>query len=160
MHRVYLETTVVGHLAGRLHPDPVISARQLITRRWWAWAQPRFRLFASGLVIDECGEGDPVAADERLAVLSGIELLDLDLEAEQLAKLLMVKGAVPSTQPRDATHLAAAAVNGIEFLATWNFKHIMNPSTQHLIDLVCRDAGYRPSSVCTPEQLLESWRDS
>ncbi len=67
--------------------------------------------------------------------------------------------AVPSTEPRDATHIAIAAVNGIDFLATWNFKHIMNPAVQHVIDAVCRDCGYEPATICTPEQLLEAYND-
>ena len=61
---------------------------------------------------------------------------------------------------RDAAHIAIATVNGVDFLATWNFKHILNPSTQHLIETICRDAGYEPATICTPEQLLEAYDDS
>ena len=79
--------------------------------------------------------------------------------AKTLAGLLIDGRAVPATEPRDATHIAIAAVNGIDFLATWNFKHILNPSTQHLIDAICRNAGYEPATICTPEQLLEAYDD-
>jgi len=160
MQSVYLETTVIGNIAGRIHPDPLISARQAVTRKWWATASSRYELFASDLVTDECSAGDPTAAAERLAVFSGIPMLESPVSAQTLADGLMAGHAIPESEPRDATHIAIAAVNGIDLLATWNFKHILNPSTQHLVDAICRDAGYEPATICTPEQLLESFDDS
>jgi hypothetical protein len=160
MNSVYLETTVVGHIAGRLHPDVVINSRQILTRRWWDTAADRYQLYASNLVLAECSAGDADAASDRLSVLRDVALLDIDDETGALALLLIKNHAVPDTEPRDATHIAVAAINGIDFLATWNFKHIMNPSTQHLIDAVCRDAGYEPATICTPEQILEAYDDS
>jgi hypothetical protein len=63
MDTAYIETTVVGNIAGRMHPDPLIAARQAVTRKWWATAGQVYRLLASELVIDECLAGDPAAAD-------------------------------------------------------------------------------------------------
>ena len=160
MDSVYLETTVVGHISGRLHTDTVILGRQTITRRWWNTADKRYRLFASNLVAAECGAGDTEAGQERLDLLTNIDLLDIDEETEKLANALLANHAVPKTEPRDATHIAVTAVNGIDYLATWNFKHIMNPSTQHLIEAICRDSGYEPPTICTPEQLIEAYDDS
>lgn len=160
MQSVYLETTVIGNIAGRVHPNPLIAARQIITRRWWSTATDRYHLFASGLVVEECGGGDPTAVDERLVVFQSIPLLESPVEAQLLAELLIYRKAVPASEPRDATHIAIAAVNGVDFLATWNFKHILNPETQHLIDAVCRQAGHEPATICTPEQLLEAYSDS
>ncbi|TWU05333.1 type II toxin-antitoxin system VapC family toxin [Allorhodopirellula heiligendammensis] len=160
MYSVYLETTVVGHIAGRLHPDAVVNARQIVTRHWWDTAKDRYCLYASNLVLAECGAGDSDAGNERLEILQNVELLEIDTETGALASSLLANHAVPATEPRDATHIAVAAINGIDFLATWNFKHIMNPSTQHLIDAVCRDAGYEPATICTPEQMLEAYSDS
>ena len=41
-------------------------------------------------------------------------------------------------------------------MATWNFKHIANPMLQSLIASVCRQGGFEPPVICTPEQLLEA----
>ena len=49
METVYLETTVVGTIASRDHPDPIILARQLSTRQWWVNARSRFDLKISDL---------------------------------------------------------------------------------------------------------------
>lgn len=160
MDSVYLETTVIGHIAGRLHPAASILARQQISREWWSTARTRYRLFVSDLVFAECGVGDDDAASERLAILDGINVLATTDAANSLAADLLSANAVPNTEPRDALHIALAAVNGLGYLATWNFKHIMNPSRQHLIEAVCRNAGIESAVICTPEQLLVTYGDS
>ena len=106
MDTVYVETTVVGSLAGRMHPDPLIAARQTATRTWWISASQKYRLLVSELVIDECSAGDPTAAAERLAEIEGIDLLDASEDVEILADALVAHQAVPRSQPRDAFHIA------------------------------------------------------
>ena len=160
METVYLETTVIGTIASRNHPDPIMLGRQLSTRRWWADAPARFDLKISDLVIAECSAGDPTAAAERLLIVDGIDILAPKDEAETLAEALMVGKAVPETEPRDAAHIALAAIHGMNYLVTWNFKHILNPHTQRRIETICRNAGFIPATICTPEQLLESYDDT
>ncbi len=152
---VYLETTVIGHLVGRLHPDPTVAGKQISTREWWATAADRFQLFASKLVVDECSGGDALAATERLSALDKLDFIVVNAEAETLAQQLISGHALPSTELRDALHISLAAVFGIEYLVTWNFKHIANPSTRSSIEAICREAGYEPSIICTPEALME-----
>jgi predicted nucleic acid-binding protein len=160
MKSVYLETTVIGHVAGRLHREARILSRQTTSREWWKTAPFRYRLLASDLVIAECTAGDSEAGRERASLLADVELLATDFETEGLARRLIANRAIPASEPRDAAHIAIAAVNGVDYLVTWNFRHIMNPATQHLIDAVCRESGYEPATICTPEQLLESYEDS
>src|SRR4029450_8292520 len=121
---VYIETTVIGHLAGRAHPDPAIAARQATTRRWWTTAVTKYQLLVSQIVADECGAGDPTGAQERLNEIDNLVLLDITQAVRDLADELMSSHAVPSTEPRDALHIAVAAVHGVQYLVTWNFKHI------------------------------------
>jgi predicted nucleic acid-binding protein len=160
MDIVYFETTVVGNIAGRIHSDPSIASRQRITREWWTTASVRYRVVTSRLTLDECGDGDPTAATERLEILQGIQLLDESDDAETLAALLIDRKAVPASEPRDALHIATAATNGVQFIATWNFKHILNPHLQAQIAETCRDAGFIPPVICTPEQLKATEDDA
>ena len=81
MDIVYIETTVVGNIAGRIHPNPDVASRQRITREWWTTATSRYRIVTSRLTLDECGDGDPSAASERLEILQGIPLLNESEEA-------------------------------------------------------------------------------
>lgn len=65
----------------------------------------------------------------------------------------MSAGAIPSTEPRDALHISIAATNGVQFLVTWNFRHIANAAMRDLIEKVCRDSGFEPPTICTPDEL-------
>lgn len=154
METVYLETTIVGHIAGRLHSDPFVAARQQVTRDWWCNRAPRFTLYVSQLVLDECGAGDPTAAAERFEVVEGLDLLASSDEVDALADALISGMALPASEPRDAFHIAIAAVNGVQYLLTWNFKHIANASLRSRIERICRDSGYEPPIICTPDELM------
>lgn len=153
---VYVETTVIGHLVGRIVADPIVAGRQLVTREWWPGAAAQFRLFASRLVLDECSAGDSEAAAERLAVVNSLELLTASEEVEGEARQLISGNAIPESEPRDAVHIAIAAVNGIDYLVTWNFKHIANPTTRFAIESICRRVGFQPPIICTPDELSEA----
>ena len=87
--------------------------------------------------------------------LVNVTLLATTAQAEQLAQDLVRRHAVPETHPEDALHIALAAVHGIQYLLTWNCRHIANAAVRLVIERVCRDAGYEPPVICTPEELLE-----
>jgi hypothetical protein len=153
MDTVYIETTIVGHLAGRLHPSTLIAARQELTRQWWSLHSTEFRLFVSELVRSECSGGDSAAAQERLELIETLESLEIDDAVRELARKLMAAGAIPFSEPRDAFHVAIAAVHGVQYLLTWNFAHIANAASRGKIEAVCRDTGCEPPIICTPEEL-------
>lgn len=153
METVYVETTVVGSIAGRMHPNPLIAARQQQSRTWWKTASAEHELLISQLVVDECLAGDPDAAQERVDVLVGIPRLVVSGAARDLADALMDGKAIPESEPRDALHIAIAAAHGVKYLVTWNFKHIANATLRELINDVCRDNGHEPPIICTPEEL-------
>lgn len=152
---VYVETTVIGHLASLRRGDVIVAAHQEATRQWWETAPDRFEIVASRLVVQECSSGDEQAARERLQVLGQITLLPTTVQAERLAEALLAGNAVPKSHPEDALHIALAAAHGIEYLVTWNLRHIANAAVRVRIEHVCREAGYQPPVICTPEELLE-----
>lgn len=155
MDSVYIETTIVGHIAGRIHPDPMVATRQQMTRDWWHDEAARYEVFISQVVLEECSQGDPSAAAERLEVVRDVDLLEASDEVDELADTLISEKAVPASEPRDAFHIAIAAVNGVDYLLTWNCKHIANATLRSRIEKVCRDAGFEPPIICTPEELVE-----
>ncbi len=153
---VYVETTVIGYLTSRPLQDVTAAGHQRTTHEWWSIAKTQFTLVASQLVVQECSAGDPQAAQDRLEALADLILLAVNSQAEQLAGLLIAGHAVPEVYPEDALYLALATVHGIEYLVTWNFRHIANAAVRTAIERICREAGYEPPIICTPEELLES----
>lgn len=151
---VYVETTVISYLTAWPTKDVVRQAQQEITRQWWRERRAKFSVFSSQLVIDEAEVGDPDATAERLKILKDIALLELSVEAEPLAMKLLDAGALPRKARLDAVHLAVASVNGIQYLMTWNCKHLANAFLWDRIDQTCRAAGDRPPAILTPYELL------
>ena len=152
--RVYLETTIVSYLTALPSRDLVLAAHQQLTSEWWQIRQ-RFDLFVSEAVLQEAAGGDPSAAARRCAALRGIPVLGLTEGAANLVRDLVAARAVPAKAVVDAVHIAVAAVNGMDFLLTWNCAHIANAATRAIIDRVCRIAGVAPPVICTPEELME-----
>lgn len=152
----YVETSVVSYLTARPSRDVVIAAYQEITREWWREASDRFELVASALVVAEARTGDPEAASARIDALEAVTLLDATPDAEALAHALVEASAVPRHAADDAAHIAIAVTNGVEFLVTWNFRHIANAAMRARIEQVCRQTGYEPPVICTPNELMEA----
>lgn len=152
---VYVETSVIGHLAAWPSRDVIVAGHQQSTRIWWEDHRERFELFVSQVVLRESQAGDKQAACDRstyLSEISVLEILQIDLD---LAEQLILAGALPEKAADDALHVAIAASNQVNYLLTWNLKHINNPATKPLIEKVLRESGYHPPVICTPEELLE-----
>ncbi len=98
--------------------------------------------------------GDPSAAAGRLDVVKNLDLLGSSDEVDDLVDALIAGRAVPASEPRDAFHIAIAAVNGVNYLLTWNYKHIANATLRRRIEQVCRDSGLEPPAICTPDELM------
>jgi len=47
-----------------------------------------------------------------------------------------------------------AAVDHVDFLLTWNCKHIANAALIRDIEGVCRMRGFPCPVICTPEELM------
>jgi hypothetical protein len=152
---VYIETTVVSYLTAWPSRDLVRAAHQQITREWWAAQRQRFELYTSEVVRIEAAAGDATAAAERLVALDPLPLLDVTPAATALAGALIAEQAFPPNEARDALHVAVATVHGMDYLLTWNFKHIANAQMQDRIVEVCQRHGYRPPVICSPEALSE-----
>jgi hypothetical protein len=135
--------------------DVRVAANQLSTHEWWVNHRPDFDIFVSQFVLDECDLGDPSAAAERRIYLNDIPVLDTNRDVEALAYVIATELQIPPKARIDAFHISMAAVHGIQFLLTWNCKHIANPENRPKIERACRDRGMEPPLICTPFDLLE-----
>ena len=71
----------------------------------------------------------------------------------EVAKLLVVLGAIPTKAGPDAVHIVAAAVEECDFLLTWNFRHIANVHIRREVGRILANHGYTKTTICTPEEL-------
>jgi predicted nucleic acid-binding protein len=152
---VYIETSIISYLTGRPSRDVVIAAHQELTRQWWEERASKFKLVISELVEQEAGRGDPSAAQTRVTALNEIDILVTNEEAISLAEQLVLSRLIPSDYAADALHIAIAAVHGIDYLLTWNCKHLANATLRNSIEKFINKSGYICSVICTPEELME-----
>lgn len=155
MKSVYIESSVISYITSRSSKDIVTAARKSITIEWWEAYKDSFEVFISELVLEEIGAGDAFAASSRLAVVENIPVLITTDSAIFLAKALISENAIPSTSAEDAMHISIAAVQGIDFLLTWNFKHINNANTKNKIAKVITQNNYTCPVLCSPEELID-----
>ena len=152
--RVYLETSVVSYLASRQSRDLIVAAHQALTIEWWEARRQDFELVASVYVIEECAQGDTDAARRRLALIQGVAILPVSAQSESLATALLAGSALPAHARLDALHIACAALNGVDYLLTWNCKHIANFERLPAVERICRENGFEPPRICTPAELM------
>jgi predicted nucleic acid-binding protein len=150
---VYVETSVISYLTARVSRDIVSAARQQLTQEWWDLRSDDFDLFVSPVVIDEAIRGDSKAAARRMEVVRHISKLELTDKTAKLSVALMEAGALPTKAKDDALHIAIATVCRMDYLLTWNCKHIDNAVMKSVMRRVCEEHGLTCPEICTPEEL-------
>ncbi len=151
---VYLETSVVSYLTAWPSRHLITAANQQITHEWWREERDKYELFVSEAVIEEASAGDPEMAKARLEILNPLILLTPKGVEAALARQLFDKGPLPAKAAVDAVHISFAAVHGLDYLLTWNCKHIANAQMWRSIIAICQRNGYEPPIICTPAELL------
>ena len=156
---VYLETTIPSYITGWLSSDLVTAAHQGVTQAWWDRHRKDYDLHISVAVLDEARAGDPEAAQRRLELLKNIPTIEITDQMVVLSRQLAAELPLPTSADVDALHIAVAAVGGMDYLLTWNLKHIGNATLRKRIDSICRSQGYDPPIICTPHELMGEWQE-
>ena len=110
--------------------------------------RPHEKVFLGGAVL--------INGDSRcqLTVLNDVPLILITEQALDIANSLIAKGIIPAKAAEDALHIAIATVNGVDYLLTWNCRHIANPEIQRGIAAHLEEIGLSLPFICTPEELL------
>jgi predicted nucleic acid-binding protein len=151
---VYIETSIVSYLTARPSRDLIVAAHQRITDEWWEKRRNHFQLYISSLVVEEAEQGDKEAAQKRLQILQDIPLLKWNSEISDLADQFVKQKALVEKARDDALHIATAALYHLDFLLTWNCRHIANEEIQKKIAKICAEMGYEMPRICTPQTLI------
>jgi len=151
---VYIETSILGYLTARSTRNLILAANIEVTKEWWELRRSAFTLYVSQVVLDEVARGDAEIALKRLEILYGVPLVDLNQAVRSLAAQFLARSNLPSKASDDAVHIAAATVHGLDYLLTWNCKHIANAQIQKKLEEISLDFGYQLPVICTPYELL------
>jgi predicted nucleic acid-binding protein len=153
--KIYIETSVISYLTAKPSRDIIIAGHQQITQDWWNKARHKFDCYISQIVVEEISLGDMNAASKRMNSVKNIPDLGYNEGVENLAIQYLELFGIPEKAKLDAFHLAYAVLYNIDFLLSWNCKHIANA----VVNSKLRDFNYENSLfvpfLCTPYELLE-----
>lgn len=152
--KVYIETSVIIYLTARISRDIITAAHQQVTQEWWDFRRKDFDLYVSQLVIKEAGRGDKAVSEKRLSILKDIPLLQLNDEITDFAKKIISARIIPEKYAEDSIHIAITTIHNIDYLITWNCRHIANAEIRRNISKLCDQSGYDIPIICTPEELM------
>jgi hypothetical protein len=159
MDKLYIETSIVSYATAWPSRDIAIAGIQQQARDWWANERHKFELVTSQVTLDEASDGDPTAAADRLKLLDGLPLIDINADVIALAKRLIDAHTMPEKAAADSIHVAAAALGGVKYLLTLNCRHIANahelPRIYNLLD----QEGFGQLLICTPAEFLGAQND-
>jgi predicted nucleic acid-binding protein len=147
---VYVETSVWGAAAD---VDPAYYRRE--SARLLAKGD-KFVFYVSTLVLDEIEAAAPGVKETVNSILEGaaVTALENNEEVVTLARAYVDRGAFPRRYVNDAIHVACASVFGVPYLVSYNFRHIVRPSTRNLVKAVNTILGYNTPELLSPEELL------
>lgn len=151
---VYIETSMVSYLTARPSNNLILMANLEITREWWDTRRERFTLYISQVVLDEVARGDAEVATRRLYILRDLPLLEVNELVQNLAAQFLTRSTLPSKAVDDALHIAVATVYGLDYILTWNCKHIANAQIQKKLAQISDEEGYELPTICTPYELM------
>ncbi len=151
---VYIETSILGYLTARSTKNLILAANMEVTKDWWASRRNAFILYTSEAVLEEAAQGDAEIAAQRLEILGDFPLLALNQAVQDLAAQFLTRSNLPPKAKVDAIHIAAATVHGMDYLLTWNCKHIANAQIQGKLAGISLDFGYVLPILCTPNELM------
>lgn len=154
MESLYIETSIISYLVARPSNNLISAARQKITYDWWNTERNKYNIFISELVLAECSRGDERAVKLRINVAKEIPVLKITKECIELAKLFFTKALLPERARDDALHVAIATHYQMDFLLTWNCRHLANAHFIRKLQKISFDEGLVVPTICTPQEII------
>lgn len=111
-------------------------------------------------MLDEISARDETEVRKRLQLVEPLAVLASSPDAEALTAAIVEAGVLPEKAVRDAAHIALATVDGVEYMLTWNCKHLANAQISRRVSRICSERGFAMPTICTPEELLEGTGDA
>jgi predicted nucleic acid-binding protein len=153
--KLYLETSVLNFVFADDSPDKRADTIKLFEDI----KNGKYVPFTSDYVMDEIDNTPDFRKREELNKL----ILEYEIkrfqktdEIRHLAEEYVKEGVIPEKYVTDALHIATAAVNDLDIIISWNFKHIVKKKTIVMTELVNQRNGYKKIEICSPTEVIEN----
>ena len=147
--KIYLDTSVISALFDDRNPE-----RQDLTKIFFEKLH-QFDVYISDIVQTEINKIKSEELKQRIkSVIKNYKILFLNEEITQLADEYVKNNAIPANYKEDSLHIAYATLNDIDYLLSWNFRHIVNLKTKQIINIINLRLSYPELKIITPAELL------
>lgn len=147
--RVYLDTSVISALFDERNPE-----RQDLTKKFFDEIE-LFKVYISEVVLAEIDATEDAQLKVKLRNTAvSFEILSIDEESRRLANEYVKHDAIPAEYSEDALHIAISTLNEIDYLLSWNFRHIVKVKTRRMVNMVNLSLGYPDLKIVTPAELI------
>jgi predicted nucleic acid-binding protein len=152
--RVYIETSVFNFVFSDDAPDK----RQDTLKFFVEIKEGKYEPYTSDYVIQELEQASELKRVKMLALLDeyNIKTLEADAEAERLADVYVAEGIIPAKYSTDGQHIAMTAVKGLDFIVSWNFRHIVKRKTIEMTEIINYREGYKKVGIYSPAEVIDS----
>ena len=155
MARVYLETSFFSACVSD-RADVMSVYRREQSRQWWTMQRRRHDVCICPEVLTELSRPAYRHRELALQMTVGVDVLPLVDEVRGVAKVLVREKVMPGPEGSgDAMHVAAAVVHRIDYLLSWNVRHLANVNKVEHLRVICQRLGYMPPVVTRPEVVGE-----
>jgi hypothetical protein len=152
---LYLETTIPSFLVGTISPVLATAVHQAATVRWWKEKRKEYEVFISLAVIEEIQKGETELSRKRIQLVADLPRLEITPDVRKLAAALKKKLVLPARAETDIVHVALACHYAMDYLLSWNMKHIVNGQVIRDLTHFCDETQTHMPIICTPYELLE-----
>ena len=148
----YIETSVPSaHESHRT--DPGSQYRRRVTREWWEQEARQYELVTSDVTLIELRAGSYPGQEDAIALVQNLPRLEVTDEVVAVAEVYVQHHLMPAPVAGDALHLALASVNEVDYLLTWNLRHLANPNKVEHMTVINRRLGLLTPVILSPELL-------
>ena len=149
---LYLDTSVLG---GYFDDEWMRPTQEL----WQQMETGQWRFFTSLVTAEELEKAPERVRELFRTSFEAESILDITAEMDELADAYLAQGVVTTKYEDDARHVAACTVSRIDFLVSWNFKHLVNVQREAGFNAVNLLHGYSPVRIVNPLELIYGNQD-
>ncbi len=155
--KIYLDTSVINFLYYDQAPDYKDATIELFEN---FISKEIYEACFSAYVIDEINATKDQEKKNQLLntfvdyPLKAIEVIDFK-ELQNLADFYVQRKIIPEKKYLDALHIAVSVINDIDYLISWNFRHLANINKERLVHAANLELGYtKIMRIITPLELI------
>lgn len=152
--KIYLDTSVISFYFAEDAPEKMAITKEFFDKEL---LKGEYEIFLSALTLQELGNCTDLKLQDQLVEFAyGLpaQILESTKEIDEVSQQFVSEGVIPEKYIDDAIHLAMTLLNNVDYIVSWNFKHLVKPKTKKAVRAFSIKEGYKEIEIITPEELI------